>query len=192
MVVEYLKLFFGGMFLDNIKADTEIKREKVYNPQDNYYINTSTINQCFRCVNHFKCTVSCEGLNFEDKGLKHFRQEQRKYGIQLFIKVVGVIFTCVALFLAFHNFNTSPNDDISNWRFKAYMTAKDKIEQQLKNPSSANFASIDSSDIKEFSNKVKVNSYVDAKNSFGAMVRTHFSVVVNKDSWTIDFVETSE
>lgn len=59
-----------------------------------------------------------------------------------------------------------------------YSMAKEIVESALKSPSTADFPSIFSDDIKMARNKniVAVQSYVDAQNSFGAMIRSEWTV----------------
>ena len=59
-----------------------------------------------------------------------------------------------------------------------YSIAKEIVESALKSPSTADFPSIFSDDIKMARNKdiVAVQSYVDAQNSFGAMIRSEWIV----------------
>lgn len=59
-----------------------------------------------------------------------------------------------------------------------YSMAKEIVESALKSPSTADFPSIFSDDIKMARNKdiVAVQSYVDSQNSFGAMIRSEWIV----------------
>lgn len=59
-----------------------------------------------------------------------------------------------------------------------YSIAKEIVESALKSPSTAEFPSIFSDDIKMARNKdiVVVQSYVDSQNSFGAMIRSEWLV----------------
>ncbi len=65
----------------------------------------------------------------------------------------------------------------------AFEASKNEVKLQLKSPSTAKFAT-------EFDDKSKykinddesviIQSYVDAQNSFGATIRTHFRCTVDK------------
>ena len=57
----------------------------------------------------------------------------------------------------------------------AYLVCQDFVSEGLKAPSTAEFASMSDSTIRNTSgDNWSVSSYVDAQNSFGAMIRTHF------------------
>lgn len=65
--------------------------------------------------------------------------------------------------------------------FDAYYTAKDAIKNRLKAPSTATFASLQNSVARQERCGVwVVRTYVDAQNSFGATVRAHWLVKVEK------------
>lgn len=74
-----------------------------------------------------------------------------------------------------------------------YSMAKEIIESVLKAPSTADFPSIFSDDIKMAKNKdiVAVQSYVDSQNSFGAMVRSEWTVqfrVLNISTYSYEII----
>ena len=73
--------------------------------------------------------------------------------------------------------------------FSARIMANKFVENRLKAPSTADFASHSNSTITEISNgRFRVRSYVDAENSFGAKVRTNFTAVVEHQggsSWEL-------
>lgn len=74
-----------------------------------------------------------------------------------------------------------------------YSMAKEIIESVLKAPSTADFPSIFSDDIKMARNKdiVAVQSYVDSQNSFGAMVRSEWTVqfrVLNISTYSYEII----
>ena len=80
---------------------------------------------------------------------------------------------------------------------EAFITAKSFMEIELKSPSTADF----SNDYKfEYlgDSKMKIVSYVDAKNSFGAEIRTYYRITMiynggdwaELNNWTLDNLET--
>lgn len=76
-------------------------------------------------------------------------------------------------------------------RIFAWVTATHEVEQRLKSPSTAKFPfSEEGQDIKEPSpGTFVVNSYVDAENSYGAMMRSNFSVTIKRlsgDNYTVE------
>lgn len=74
-----------------------------------------------------------------------------------------------------------------------YNIAKEIVESALKAPSTAEFPSIFSDDIKMQRNKdiVAVQSYVDSQNSFGAMIRSEWIVqfkVINISTYSYEII----
>lgn len=71
-----------------------------------------------------------------------------------------------------------------NGETKAWVLAKHEVETRLKSPSSAKFPAMGSEDvsIREIGERYLISSYVDAQNSFGATVRSKFTVILKKDS----------
>jgi len=74
----------------------------------------------------------------------------------------------------------------------AYIMMEDFVKGRLKAPSTAKFPGIldgRSDHISYLGNqKYRINSYVDAQNSFGAMIRTRFSGVIeqiSRDRWVL-------
>jgi len=72
----------------------------------------------------------------------------------------------------------------------AYTMTKHFVSEKLKAPSTAKFASENKSKISALGNETwQVVSYVDAQNSFGAMIRTHFTTKVKyigKENWRLE------
>ncbi|MBF0728815.1 hypothetical protein [Bacteroides acidifaciens] len=101
--------------------------------------------------------------------------------------------TVVSVFgVAFNNYQESKqkytvadNEKVKKERLirNAFEASKNEVKLQLKSPSTAKFAT-------EFDDKSKykinddesviIQSYVDAQNSFGATIRTHFRCTVDK------------
>lgn len=66
---------------------------------------------------------------------------------------------------------------------EAFRSAKESVESELKCPSTAKFARELDKESKYKINddeSVIIQSYIDAQNSFGAMIRTHFRCTVDK------------
>lgn len=76
----------------------------------------------------------------------------------------------------------------------AFTFAQSAMRERLKAPSTAKLASITESTTQDLECGVyAVRSYVDAQNSFGAMIRTHFVARVRHlgdDRWTLEQMET--
>ena len=67
--------------------------------------------------------------------------------------------------------------------------AKDTVKQNLKAPSTATFSSMSETQIKRSGNTWTVSGWVDAQNSFGAMLRSEYTVKItftSKTKYTID------
>jgi len=67
--------------------------------------------------------------------------------------------------------------------------AEDTVKQNLKAPSTATFSSIRETQIKRSGNTWTVSGWVDAQNSFGAMLRSEYTVKItftSKYNYTID------
>ncbi len=113
----------------------------------------------------------------EDK--KHFR-----------VGCIALIVIAIAI-IAFTAF--SGNDDAGNKEpscFDAYVMSQVFVERQLKAPSSADFPAFDNSMVIPLGNgRFKVTAYVDAQNSFGAMIRTPYTCTIKKsegDNWLLE------
>lgn len=66
-----------------------------------------------------------------------------------------------------------------NKESNAWICAKHVVEEELKSPSTAKFCSYPDAKITDMGdNRYKVEGYVDAKNSFGAEIRTDFTVTL--------------
>jgi len=77
----------------------------------------------------------------------------------------------------------------------AFVMAKEIIRRSLKDPSSAKFGNITEAAIEKVDgniNRWRVACYVDAKNSFGATIRTWYAVqlLYQNDGWHSEGIET--
>jgi hypothetical protein len=106
----------------------------------------------------------------------------------VFIGVVG------ALFYFGGCFNESPESKERSDKIKAYTFAEQFVEQRLKSPSTADFPF----DFMDHVSKIgedqyKIESWVDAQNSFGATVRNRVQVVLtlseDRETATLDMIE---
>ncbi|OKO99037.1 DNA translocase FtsK [Xenorhabdus eapokensis] len=108
-----------------------------------------------------------------------------------FIIVIFVFIVVVFVFVSCSNRSPAPEVDYCSDDKTAYSYAKKFISSHLKAPSTAKFASY--YDVKSTQpEKCKFNfiGYVDAQNSFGAMIRTPFEAIVrydqNKDAYYLE------
>lgn len=110
----------------------------------------------------------------------------------------GFLVACIALII-YLKANEPPNA----WLRKddpgmAYIVIQDHVKQRLKSPATAEFPNIYSNPqhVKYLGQqKYAINSYVDAQNSFGAMLRTNFSGEVHQISeknWELNSLHMQE
>lgn len=110
----------------------------------------------------------------------------------------SIVVGCLLImgFLAFNNeTRTVPQDPQTIQRNMqvqdAFRHAKAAVKKQLKTPSTAKFADGYDSESKYKINddeSVIIQSYVDAQNSFGAMIRTHYRCTVDKYGKVSDLI----
>lgn len=84
-------------------------------------------------------------------------------------------------------------DEARDRKIMAYVMAQDFVEQRLKSPGSADFPTFEESFAEDLgSGKWRVRSYVDSQNSFGALVRSDFTVLLrddpNSETWHLEDV----
>lgn len=108
----------------------------------------------------------------------------------------GCLWTFIIVALAFVAISIfSPDLDTSSEishpnNFLAYNYAEDAVKKKLKAPSTAKFPRTTEKDkhIKYLGNKeYQIDSWVDSQNSFGAMIRTNFSVTIVFDNEKVSF-----
>jgi hypothetical protein len=143
-----------------------------------------------------KCKYCSMMIPKDAKICPHCRKKQG--GGLLFISFIILVLIIIGVSM---NRGQQTNKETSNsdLAFDAYVMCKQKVEERLKAPSTAEFLPHAASDIKRMAgdkrgDMYEVNSYVDAQNSFGAKIRTNFkcSVVhVNKtDGWILASLKT--
>ncbi|UYW02079.1 hypothetical protein K5I29_04040 [Flavobacterium agricola] len=84
--------------------------------------------------------------------------------------------------------NTSTNSYSDS--FQAYRYAEDAVKSKLKSPATAEFPGRNEkySHVSYIGDgEYKVNSWVDSQNSFGAMIRSNFSVTIVMKDGTINY-----
>ncbi|MDE9496024.1 hypothetical protein KKJ09_21275 [Xenorhabdus bovienii] len=114
-------------------------------------------------------------------------------GFEWFMGAIGFIVILI-IFISCSGKPSSSKEDYCLDDKMAYIYAEKFIFSNLKSPSSAKFASY--YDVKSYQPTVcKFNfiGYVDAQNSFGAMIRTNFNVTVryepNKDKYYLEHLD---
>ena len=67
----------------------------------------------------------------------------------------------------------------SDPKIDAWVCAQDVVESRLKAPSTADFCSYPEATVTDLgNNEYRIEGYVDAQNSFGATIRSHFTVTL--------------
>ncbi|EJO5347004.1 hypothetical protein [Clostridium sporogenes] len=111
---------------------------------------------------------------------------KKKKFFKLVLLCLSFIF-CLGLFAGCEDSSGRGNE--SDERYKAYETAKSYVEDELKSPTTAEFASINEAKITKLGkDEYQIESYVNAENSFGAKVKSTFScrIVVDYDKEKVD------
>jgi len=102
-------------------------------------------------------------------------------------------FIAVIVFVGISIYSTSSDSssEISHPNnFLAYSYAEDAVKKSLKSPSTAKFPRTIEKDkhIKYLGNKeYQIDSWVDSQNSFGAMIRSKFSIIIVFDNEKVSF-----
>ena len=113
------------------------------------------------------------------------------------LSVIGFL---VFFIFTLMNSKSTNTDNSTNWKTEdnttmAYIMMQDFVEKTLKSPSTAKFpSSYDGPKIfKLKKHQYQIESWVDAQNSFGAMIRTKFTCIVmqvDKDHWRLVSLKT--
>jgi hypothetical protein len=95
--------------------------------------------------------------------------KQQKYlQIGFVIVLLCVIFSCIA-------FTGNDSGNKKDYATMAFIQCTVYVENRLKSPSTADFPASSISNIQDLGNNVfEIRSYVDAQNSFGAVIRNNF------------------
>ena len=84
--------------------------------------------------------------------------------------IVSLCFICICAY-AFYD----PTNGTKDYKTMAFIQCQLHVQDRLKAPSTADFPASSLTDIRDTGNNVfEIRSYVDAQNSFGAMIRTNF------------------
>lgn len=103
--------------------------------------------------------------------------EAKRLGRIIVFSIAGVLALAIILSSAFGSGDSS-GDDPENRAAGAYLACEGFVSSSLKAPSTAEFEGYSPAAISSAGNRYTVRSYVDAQNSFGAMIRTDFTCVV--------------
>lgn len=106
---------------------------------------------------------------------------------QFWVGTIAIIIILAAVITAF----AFSGDDSSKppGKLEAYSVSQQFVKQQLKSPSTAKFpVYMDTAVITNDNKRFKVESYVEAENSFGVSVKHRYFCVLNhleKDQWEL-------
>ncbi len=70
---------------------------------------------------------------------------------------------------------------------EAKLVAEMKVKTLLKSPSTAKFSGWGDTNIKSLSNGYKITGFADSQNSFGAIIRTNYSIEIYFDKSSEEF-----
>lgn len=134
----------------------------------------------------------------ENETKKEYKWTPKKLGCAIIIIVSFVVGLSMTMSDNMNNYSAPRNVTTTNkpeetkkeqpkiTESKAYMISKSFIRPELKSPSSADFPLLDFRANSLGNNMWDVAGYVDSKNSFGAKVRTDYSVIMtfNDGDWS--------
>ena len=115
------------------------------------------------------------------------KKMQDKKNFRVGCLAVLLIFVAVVAWVALGDHSSEPSG------LEAYVASQNFVKQKLKAPATAKFPVYDKSMVVTNDNKrFKVESYVDAQNSFGASVRTKYVCIVTHiegNEWQLESVQ---
>ena len=107
-------------------------------------------------------------------------------------KILLIITAIIILLVVIKSFQTPVKISTEPNKYSAIAIAEKFVKQSLKAPSTAEFSPMDETKINIFEdNDVWVDGYVDAQNSFGAMLRSRYSVKMKYNPNNRTFTLTS-
>lgn len=127
---------------------------------------------CNKCGKEIENGVLCDHCNTSINSAPPQKTARKRNNgcLIAFVIVVGAIILLV-LAMASCSKNSGRSDDLDAWT-----CAQTIVKDKLKSPSSADFCAMKEATIKSNGDKYTITGYVDADNSFGANVRSTFTV----------------
>lgn len=130
-----------------------------------------------------------ELLKKESKNDKDLKIEKIREMISIKNIKENIFSIVLGLFLIFSGISfidkvmefTTDDNKASYSKTEVIVTAKHYVKNNLKSPSSAKFCPQNELSIKETIDGIVVSGYVDSENSFGAKLRSDFTVVLTSD-----------
>jgi hypothetical protein len=139
--------------------------------------------------------IICKILNL--KGLvmvissQHNKQRTKifRHGLAT-IEIVAIVLFLILFFMMYlENRNTPSSATYSSGKSDAWVIAKEFVKRNLKSPSTASFGGLGEqnflTNITIEGSTYKVKGWVDSQNGFGAIVRSNFTVSIQRigDKW---------
>ena len=146
---------------------------------------------CPECKKKISETVdSCPhcGYKFSSGETKELKQKQNQNAIIGFIVLAVIIFVLIKLCSGGDRPESNIPWDQEDHSLDAWVYTKIYVENALKSPRTAKFPWDYSEFVTRNGTTYMINSYVDAENSFGAMIRTYYKATVkevSEDNWTM-------
>ncbi|WP_018704088.1 hypothetical protein [Anaeromusa acidaminophila] len=98
----------------------------------------------------------------------------------------GCVLLIIIVLSAFLSWGINHEKTAPDIKIDAFVSSQMYVQQNLKAPSTAKFASVAESSIQKINDsQYQVTSFVDSQNDFGAMIRTKYIVVMERieDKW---------
>jgi predicted nucleic acid-binding Zn ribbon protein len=144
-----------------------------------------------------KCQSCAEDIQEDARVCKHCGKKQKKIYTKKQKIIIGVVWVfLIFMIISAFSGGDSPTETVQETGVtdtQVYITSKGFVEPVLKSPSSADFPFADYRFFDLGDDKYKIVSYVDAQNSFGADIRSDYSVILSYnggewadiDNWTL-------
>ncbi len=121
-------------------------------------------------------------------------RRNRKLALNVSQVLVGAILTWVIVFNVFKGCVSTTSSYSSSDRITVLTMAQELVKDTLAAPSTARFPWPSEHDVRELGGgRYSVSSYVDSQNVFGAMVRTHYTAIVQDvgdGKWRLENLDT--
>ena len=136
---------------------------------------------CPFCAEEIKAdAIICKhcGTNLKTGNQPQTVVKKKKDNGCVILLLVGFI-ALVIYFIVSPKDSNSKNSSADEMNFKAYVVAEGRVQDQLKTPSKAEFPASSKAQINSQPDNIWiVSSYVDSQNSFGAMIRSYWTITL--------------
>lgn len=111
----------------------------------------------------------------------------------LTIIIIGlIIYGFVSCFSSGDTTEKSYEDKIHDLKIEAWVMAEQFIDKQLKAPATAKYQWFTEDNVTKIGDQYTVEIYVDSENSFGAKLRTHWKLKMEKDGDTYRLLDIQQ